>query len=274
MTTALSDAGLQFADLSIQPSAAAPQIYNLTASVTANALTVSLGACPILFQNPTLTNGTPVLSQLSSALSITVPSTSNLGRAVSAGVNRLVALVAYNGSSPVLCLVNIAGGTQLDETNLLSPTTISGASSSASVVYSASAVSANSPYKIVGFVDATFTDGTGWISPITQVRGAGGEALTAMGSLGYGQTWQNVTVSRALGTTYYNTTGRSILAAITLGSINGVGSTFIVNGVTTGVIQNNAAGTSTYSTTSLVIPPGASYSVNAGATLNVWAELR
>jgi len=41
-----------------------------------------------------------------------------------------------------------------------------------------------------------------------QIQGAGGQALTAMSSIGYGQRWQNVT--RVTGTPYYTTKPRKI----------------------------------------------------------------
>jgi hypothetical protein len=178
---------------------------SISASASAGALTVALTKGGWRFRNASLTNGVPTYVKTDTDLSIVVPSTSNLGRLVSDGVNNLIALVANSGGAPVLCLVNIAGGVKLDETNLLSPTTISGASSSATVVYSSGAVAANSPYRVVGAINAVFTDGTGWATP-TLVQPFMGNALDAMQSLGYGQTWQNVSGARALNVTYYNTT--------------------------------------------------------------------
>lgn len=75
--------------------------------------------------------------------------------------------------------------------------------------------------------------------------------------LGIGQTWQ--TVTRTSGTTYTNSTGRTI-AQSTTANIS-TGCTVVVNGVTimnTGSIAN-------INCLFFVIPPGATYSVTAGS---------
>jgi hypothetical protein len=246
---------------------------SISATASAGALTVSLVKGGWRFRSPTLTNGQPTYVKTDTDLSITVPAASNLGRLVNNGVNNLIALVANSGGTPVLCLVNIAGGVSLDETNLTSPTTISGASSSATVVYSSGAVAANSPYRVVGQVNTVFTDGTGWANP-TLVQPFMGNALDALQSLGYGQTQQDVTGSRVLGTTYYNTTGRPIHVQIRgvspAGSTGGVGLT--INGVAM-PFSSQISSNPTY--TGGIVPPGGSYSATAGGgSLGSWVELR
>lgn len=206
-------------------------------------------------------------------LSITVPSGATLGT-LSNIASRLVLLVAYNSGSPILCITNLAGGLQLDETNLISPTTISTASDSANVIYSASAVSANSPYRVVGFVDIQQATAGVWATAPTLVQGAGGQALASLSSLGYGQTWQDVTGSRALGTTYYNTTGRPISVSVTV--LAAGAALLTVNGIT---IYGSWANSAEYLTVNAIIPPGSYY--GAGTTVGIpvpilsnWSELR
>ena len=104
---------------------------------------------------------------------------------------------------------------------------------------------------------------------------ADGTALVPSG-LGVGQTWQDVTGSRVLGTTYTNTTGRpiSISGYATTGNYGRISIT--VGGV---VIQRiEAATTNTPSMLfSAVIPMGATYAVtvtSGSATLAIWTELR
>lgn len=239
---------------------------SITASASAGALTVVLTKGGWRFRNASLTNGIPTYVKTDTDLSIVVPSTSNLGRVVSAGTNNLVALVANSGGSLVLCVVNIAGGVNLDETNLLSPTTISGASSSATVVYSSGTVAANSPYRVVGAINVVFTDGTGWANP-TLVQPFMGNALGAMQSLGYGQTWQSVT--RNAGTTYYNTTGRPIKLNF---SLPGSAAALLqVNGITV-VSTSTTTGTGGYG--EAIIPAGASYLFTTATNLVAVVELR
>jgi hypothetical protein len=86
-----------------------------------------------------------------------------------------------------------------------------------------------------------------------------------MSSLGYGQTWQDVTASRVASTQYYNTTGKPIEVAITT---NGDGN-FYVNGVT---YMRLTAGTSARGAGSLIIPSGARYAFTDTALY--WSELR
>lgn len=77
------------------------------------------------------------------------------------------------------------------------------------------------------------------------------------------QSWQTVTSSRAANTTYTNSTGRPIMIAISCG----------VNSAQITVAGVEVAGFSgTASTGYAVVPPGASYSINAAFAF--WAELR
>jgi hypothetical protein len=65
-------------------------------------------------------------------------------------------------------------------------------------------------YRVVGYVESTQATAGTWATAPSTIQGAGGNAATAMSSVGYGQTWQDVTGSRTAGTTYYNTTGKPI----------------------------------------------------------------
>lgn len=249
-------------------------IETVGASVASNILTATYSrTTPLAFRNPTLTNGAPV-SATPGSLSLPVPSGATLGT-ISGQAARLVELVAYNGGTPVLCIANIAGGLNLDETTLISPTTISGSSNSAGVIYSASAVGASSPFRVRGFIDITETTAGTWASAPTQVQGAGGQALAALSSIGYGQTWQSVT--RTNGTTYYNTTGKPITASCSITS-NGsaVGATVVtINGVAVTVCSAGNATTTGSGNGVVIIPPGASYVTSASnGTGTINQELR
>lgn len=253
--------------------AGAPQLFPLTASVAANALTINLATTNLDFRNATLNSG--VVTRIASgALSIIVPSTATLG-SVSGTPLRVGVAVAYNGGTPVLCVVN---GT-IDESALYSPTTISTGAGTAATVYSASAVSSNSPMRLIGYVDVpNATAGT--YAAITEVQSYGGQIVAS--SLGYGQTWQNVTASRALGTTNTNTTGKPIFVSVCATPTGGgLGSalSYSINGVLMGyggAYASGAAYTSGYSNLHFVVPAGATYTVNSAATaaLNIWSELR
>lgn len=249
------------------------KIQPLSATVNSGNLTVNLAVTDLDFRSSTLSNGLPTAIAVQN-LSITVPSGATLGT-LSNIASRLVLLVAYNSGSPILCITNLAGGLQLDETNLISPTTISTASDSANMIYSASAVSANSPYRVVGFVDIQESTAGVWATAPTLVQGAGGQALASLSSLGYGQTWQNVTVSgpRALSTTYYNTTGKPISVVVHLTATAASSAIVTVSGVT--LMGSNLSGNGSQGSVFAIIPPGASYSsAPSNATLTNWYELR
>lgn len=86
--------------------------------------------------------------------------------------------------------------------------------------------------------------------------------------IGIAQTWQDVSASRAVSTSYQNTTGKPIQVAITASSAGTVpieastdGSTWVPIG------KVNADMT-------FIIPNNYYYRVNGGATITYWAELR
>lgn len=97
-------------------------------------------------------------------------------------------------------------------------------------------------------------------------------AATMLG--GVGQSWQDLTASRALGTTYTNTSGRPIVVQYQVTAGAGVQPTISISGVTVSVGGGlNGAGNSC--SCQAIIPPGATYNATATSlTLNNWRELR
>jgi hypothetical protein len=90
--------------------------------------------------------------------------------------------------------------------------------------------------------------------------------------LGYSQTWQNVT--RSVGVTYYNTTGKPISVHVRNSTSTDNGIWLTIGGVEADGTQNgNYSGTQ--SAVTGVVPVGGSYVVtNVGAGIAVWSELR
>ncbi|MEN2672536.1 hypothetical protein [Herbaspirillum huttiense] len=246
------------------------KIQTVSASVASNALTLNYSGGIMDFRSATLTAGTPVSAVTVPAGSITVPSGATLGM-VSGQASRLVLLEAYNAGNPVLCVANMAGGLQLDETNLISPTTISSGATSAGVIYSASSVSANSPYRVVGFIDISEATAGTWATAPTLVQGVGGMALSALSGIGNGQTYQSVT--RVVGTTYYNTSGKPISVSMYWSAPTQVQGDLRVNGLIADSSSN--VGSGLFGTARAIVPPGASYSFSAsGASIGAAYELR
>ena len=244
------------------------QLQSITATVASNALTLGLNSTTLDFRSTTLTNGVPNTRTVSGALSLVVPSGATLGT-TSAQAARVILLALDNAGTVELAVTNQSGGLNLDEAGLMSTTAISASASSASVVYSTTART-NVPYRVVGFIDITEATAGTWASAPTLVQGIGGQALATMAGIGYGQTWQNVTGSRAASTTYYNTTGRPIIACIT--TYVAINYSSYVNGV---LVGGNGGDGSVFARdqTTLVVPPGGSYYTTSAGITN-WAELR
>ena len=97
---------------------------------------------------------------------------------------------------------------------------------------------------------------------------------TGVISFGFGQTIQNVTGSRAVATTYTNTTGRPIQVSANFNCSSAGTLQPQINALQIEVISASAG---QYVSFSFVVPPGATYGVATGGGafgLNGWYELR
>jgi hypothetical protein len=259
-----------------------PQSFQIGATVAANALTATLQPTPITFRNSSLGSGAINNRMVTTVLSLTIPSGATLGT-VNAVQSRLVLLAIDNAGTVELAVVNIAGGNQLDETNLISTTAISAGSTSANTIYSTTART-SVPYRVVGFIESTQTTAGTWATAPSTIQGCGGQALVAMGTLGYGQTWQSLTGSRALSTTYTNTTSKPIQVIVSavsnLGGSGTANMSATVNGVSIGSVMIEYYFSSTVvafrNALYFIVPPGNTYVVtpSVASTLISWAELR
>lgn len=247
------------------------QIQPISASVGANALTISASALSLDFRSGTLASGA-VTKVSGTPANLVISSGSTLGTA-SAVKSRIAVLVLNNAGTLELAAINLSGGVDLSETGVISTTAEggAGAADSPAVAYSTAARSSLA-YRVIGYVESTQAAAGTWATAPSTIQGYGGQALAALSSLGYGQNWQVVT--RTSGTAYYNDTGRPIVLNVlpTTGTGGGV-STIAVNGVT--VAGWIATASAQYFTQSVIIPVGASYVVTdaAGGTHNA-VELR
>ena len=94
--------------------------------------------------------------------------------------------------------------------------------------------------------------------------------------IGLSQTWQNLTASRALSTTYTNSTGKPIQVSVftTSATVNATNQLTIGGVVVSTYCQASAV---TGGTTTGIVPNGATYSVaqtGTSAAIQLWAELR
>jgi hypothetical protein len=93
--------------------------------------------------------------------------------------------------------------------------------------------------------------------------------------LGLGQTWQDLTASRAITTTYTNSTGRAIAVNVSITSTVAAAIRITINGALIHGTGENAG--TVFLSVGIIIPAGATYAVTASggtATLQQWYELR
>lgn len=252
------------------------QIQPISAAVSGNAMTISAGALSLDFRSTTLGSGT-VTRVSGTPASLVIPAGATL--ATQNGVQSDLYVLALNNAGTIeLAVLSLAGGSfDLSEQGVTSSSAIS-ASTTAPGLYSTTART-NVAFRVIGVIRSTQTTAGQWATAPTLVQGAGGNALTALSSLGYGQSWQNVTASRALGTTYYNATGKPIKAKIYTTVAAGAGSTILatINGGTAFVIgASYSPGGNTYGVGDVEVPPGASYAITTTGFTTVvnWQELR
>lgn len=91
-------------------------------------------------------------------------------------------------------------------------------------------------------------------------------------AVGYGQTWQDVTGSRAPNTTYTNSTGKPILVWVGFTVVAGGTISYLINGVT--IAYSASIDVGDILPVSFIVPNGATYRCNTTSTLNRWSELR
>lgn len=254
------------------------KIQPITASVDSNALTITLNPTTLDFRDATLGSGTVNTRIVSAPISVVVSSGSTLGTVN--GVQSRLAVLAISAFANVeLAVVNMAGGINLDETGLIGVTAEGGAggADSASVVYGTNN-RVNRPYRVVGFIESTQATAGTWATAPSKIQGYGGQAFAAMSSLGYGQTWQDVSGSRVAGTTYYNTTGKPIVVNIQAAVDVAVAALKLTIGGVAVVGANNAGAGGVCAVTAIV-PPNQSYVLGATltgdvGTIGFWNELR
>lgn len=88
--------------------------------------------------------------------------------------------------------------------------------------------------------------------------------IASVGGLGVGQTWQNVTGSRASGTTYTNSTGKPIQINVVIG-VSGFSGSYS-RSVTVGGVVLASDSTTGQTFVSAIVPTGATYSFIASAS--------
>lgn len=247
------------------------EIQPISASVSSSALTISASALALDFRSNTLGSGT-VTTVTGTPANLVISSGSTLGT-VNNVASRIVVIALNNAGTIELAAVNISGGNQLDETNLITTTAEGGAggADSASTIYSATARTSVA-YRVIGFIDSTQATAGTWATAPSTIQGVGGQALAALSSIGYGQTWQSV--SRVSGTTYYNTTGKPILCQYTFNGGASLSGVFVVGGFSLPTFSTGTSTNGIQFVAFALVPPGAAYTFTTNGTFVSASELR
>jgi phage-related tail fiber protein len=98
--------------------------------------------------------------------------------------------------------------------------------------------------------------------------------VSNFGPLGAGQTWQNLTGSRALNTNYTNTTGKPMAVNVYWSAGAPAQINFVVAGATGDVAGNGSTG---FCSSRVIVPPGATYNLSVASgspTIGAWYELK
>jgi hypothetical protein len=242
------------------------QLQPITAAIASNAITITPSALSLEFRNTTLTNGAVSFVEGTPA-ALVIASTDSFGLVTAAGNQRIAILAINNAGTIELAASALAGGVSLDETGVITTAT----AATLGTHIKAANVRTGVAYRVIGFVDATFTTATGWGS-LALVQGTGGQALAAMSSLGYGA--RGASPGRALNTTYYNTTSRPMFVEIIFtGHAVSAGATLVVDGSTR---QSNFSPASSQAglTICTIVGPNSSYAANTSGSVSLtsWKE--
>ena len=172
----------------VASTSAKAKIQPLTVSgPTGGVITLTLAPTTLDFRDTNTGSGTITSVSNSSSLTIQLVGAATLG-AVSGVQTRIAVLAIYNSTIAAmeLAVVNVIGGAQIDECNIVNTSAVS-SGTSASVFYSTTARSSVA-YRVVGFIDATNTSGS-WTA-LSLIQG-GAQYPTGPLNLRIAKAWVN-----------------------------------------------------------------------------------
>ena len=149
------------------------KIQSISASVSGNALTISASLLSLDFRSTTLGSGT-VTTVTGTPANLVISLGSTLGT-VNAVQSDIAVLAINNAGTIELAAVNLAGGTRLDEANLITTTAEggAGAADSSTVIYS-TAARTNVAYRVLGIIRSTQATAGTWATAPSLIQGYGG----------------------------------------------------------------------------------------------------
>jgi len=146
-------------------------LKNISASVSGNALTVTLNPCTLNFRSSTLTSGAFLTRSVPTAITLTVSSGSTLG--TTSAVESKLAIVAIDNAGTVeLAIINSTVYGAFDEAELISTTAEGGVggADSGSVFYSTTARTSVA-FRVIGYVISTQATAGTWASAPSNLSG-------------------------------------------------------------------------------------------------------
>lgn len=155
----------------VVPAGQMSQSFQVGGTVAANALTATLQPTPITFRSATAGSGSLTNLNVSTALSLTVPSGATLG--TTNGVESTLALAAINNAGTVeYAINNVTGLSSLASEGIINTTALSASSNSANTWYSTTART-GVPYKLVGVLTSTQTTAGTYATAPSSIQGYG-----------------------------------------------------------------------------------------------------
>ena len=242
--------------------------FNNITGYTASGATGTTSTNLVFSASPALT-GTPTVPTASPGTNTTqVATTAFVGAAVTAATGSLGTMSTQNASAVAITGGTITGGTITGITDL----TVADGGTGASSITANSVMLGNGTSALSGNLVAPSTSGN-----VLTSNGTTWTSVAPAGGIGVGQSWQNLTGSRSLGTTYTNSTGRPIEIAIAISAAGkGNNLTITINGV--GLLTNQfnwgSGDANNGNFMTFIIPDGHTYSVSVGNSIQTWAELR
>jgi hypothetical protein len=224
---------------------------NITASANLSSANATFSATVTA---PTPANGTNTTQ---------VATTAFVNSAVTIAIGSLGTMSTQNASN-----VAITGGTITGITDLAVADGGTGRSSfTANAVLTGNGTSGINSVAPSTAGNLLVSNGTAWTSTTLASSGVKlGLGIT-------GEVWNNVTGSRAFGTTYTNSFSYPILISPTSNASGSSGLAIYVNGSEVYFNQAQWNGAGAFGGGTLIIPPGATYSVTASSSLRTWWEL-
>ena len=209
----------------------------------------------------------------------------NVASATKLETARTIGGVSFDGTSNInLPGVNASGnqdtsGNAATATKLATARTIGGVSFDGSANINLPGVNASGNQDTTGnaatatkLATARTIALTGASIGLASFDGSGNISIATTG-LGVGQTWQDLTASRSLATTYTNSTGKPIMVSVTWEQSNQKEMTLSIGGIAVDRGRQNQVGGG--AAVQAIVPTGATYSVTTtGNSIVNWLELR